>query len=721
MAMAAPRVSFKVTILTLFVVLTVGLSAVVSLMSYRRNSEATLHAAERLLEQEGDRIVTTTEQLIEPLFSVTNSAVLLPGVDAAAGPRGEQLLAPVMFSALERYPQMTALYIGNGRGDFYRIAALNAVRGNARAWLQAPPQAVFAVQTIASERGRRIEHWRFVDAERRELAATVDPDESYDPRKRPWYVAAQNAKTAIVTDYYMFASVPQIGLTVARSAGDAQATVFGADLTLTSISRALARVRASQLAEASNAEIAVFNLDGGLLAHSDHAAYERLLSASDTPRIPGVSEVGGGVMARILARAPYATPARLRVTGADGAQWLAHVTKLRAAFGDKSYVALAVPVNDLLGPLARSARDTLLISLGVVLAFLPLVYVAAGALSAPLRRLTGEIAALQSFDTASLPPVRSAIAEIQDLGAALASAKHMLAAFGKYVPKNLVQQLFGSGEVPQLGGERRSLTVFFSDVRDFTRISEEVRPERLMEFTSEYLEGLVSVILEQRGTVDKFVGDQIMAYWNAPTPNPSHATDGCLAVLRCRDWSNAQNERWASEGTPILYTRFALHLGDAIVGNVGSSDRMDYTVVGAAINLGSRIEGLNKVYGTQVLITRAVADSIDGHFVRRPIDRVLPKGAVHPLDVFELKGVLPGHAAPDLAVDLHTVALCEVWTRFYQRYLSRDWSAAAEALAQFIARFGEDTLTGIYAERIARFKADPPPADWDGVIRYNTK
>ena len=138
MAMAAPRVSFKVTILALFVVLTVGLSAVVSLMSYRRNSEATLHAAERLLEQEGERIVATTEQLIEPLFSVTNSAVLLPGIDATAGAHGEHLLAPVMFSALERYPQMTALYIGNGRGDFYRIAALNAVRGNARAWLQAP-------------------------------------------------------------------------------------------------------------------------------------------------------------------------------------------------------------------------------------------------------------------------------------------------------------------------------------------------------------------------------------------------------------------------------------------------------------------------------------------------------------------------------------------------------------------------------------------------------
>jgi adenylate cyclase len=148
---------------------------------------------------------------------------------------------------------------------------------------------------------------------------------------------------------------------------------------------------------------------------------------------------------------------------------------------------------------------------------------------------------------------------------------------------------------------------------------------------------------------------------------------------------------------------------------------MDYTVVGAAINLGSRIEGLNKVYGTQVLITRPVADGIDGHFVRRPVDRVLPKGAIHPLDVFELKGVLPGHDHPDLAVDLRTVALCEAWTRFYQRYLNQDWSVASDALADFTARFGEDTLTMIYAERIASFKANAPAADWDGVTRYSTK
>jgi len=369
-------------------------------------------------------------------------------------------------------------------------------------------------------------------------------------------------------------------------------------------------------------------------------------------------------------------------------------------------------VSDVLGPLARSAQETLLVSALVVLGFLPLVYLAAGAVSAPLLRVTREVSNLQKFDLAAGPPVRSAIAEIQDLAGALARAKIMLNAFAKYVPKNLVRQIVGGGVEPRLGGERRPVTVFFSDVKDFTTISEQVSPERLMEFTSEYLDGLVKIVLEHHGTVDKFVGDQIMAFWNAPAPNPNHAADACRTVLACRDWSNAQNERWAREGTPILYTRFALHLGDAIVGNVGSSDRMDYTVVGASINLGSRIEGLNKVYGTQVLITQPVVDAVGDAFVYRPVDRVLPKGAVYPLDVYELIG---------RDVDLAARARCAAWREVYALYARRDFAATSSALAQFCERHGNDALATLYEERLRRFQVEPPPADWDGVIRYTQK
>src|SRR5204863_6209261 len=137
----------------------------------------------------------------------------------------------------------------------------------------------------------------------------------------------------------------------------------------------------------------------------------------------------------------FGGPQDVRISTADGAEWLTHLAPISGSFGEGIYLALAIPVDDILGPLARSARQTLLVSILVVLAFFPLVYFAAGAVSAPLRRLTGEIEGLKNLDVGPMPPVSSMIAEIQDLGVALASAKSMLGAFGKYVPKNLVRQI----------------------------------------------------------------------------------------------------------------------------------------------------------------------------------------------------------------------------------------------------------------------------------------
>lgn len=714
------RLSFKITILVLFALLTTGLSAAVLYVNYVRNSESTILAADNLLEQVAARVFAASGQIIEPLAALTDTIARLPGIDAVPAPgKADRLISAILIRTLERNPQMTSGYLANGAGEFYRIAALSGDHQAARAFLKAPQRSSYAVQSIVKGRdGRRHERWLFLDSGKNVVGSRREMDTSYDPRTRPWYLAARAASRGIVTDYYAFASVPSVGLTVARKRGDARGHVFAMDVTLASMSKYLGEVRANQLGTLRDAEIALFHRDGRVLAHSDDLAYERALDSGGERRVPRIGEVGSAALAEVLAQFGRDGATRLRVKDRNGVQWLAQVARLPPSFGEDTYVTVVVPLEEFLGPLAKAARETLLVSILLVLGFLPIVYFTANAVSAPLGRVTREIEKIRSLDLAPGAPVRSVIAEIQDLGHALANARFMLAAFGKYVPKNLVRQIVDSETAPKLGGERRPLSVFFSDVKDFTTLSEQLPPERLMEFTSTYLEGLVEIILANQGTVDKFVGDQVMAYWNAPTPNPNHARDACLAILRCRDWSNARNAAWERDGHPILYTRFALHLGDAIVGNVGSSDRMDYTVVGATINLGSRIEGLNKIYGTQVLITHPVVEAIDATFVHRPVDRVLPKGAVHPLDVYELVGA---QDATDLRVEARIVERCIAWRAFYEIYTRRDWAAAVAALAGFRAHHGEDSLTALYEERLRRFQAEPPPADWDGVIRYAQK
>jgi adenylate cyclase len=215
--------------------------------------------------------------------------------------------------------------------------------------------------------------------------------------------------------------------------------------------------------------------------------------------------------------------------------------------------------------------------------------------------------------------------------------------FARYVPKRLVQQLVNTGAGLHLGGSRRQVTVLFSDIEGFTNIAERADPEKLMVYTSRYLAALTETIIQHGGTVDKFVGDCIMAIWNAPTDDPDHVQRACAAALACREVSRRMNAEFEREGWPAYATRFGLHTGEAVVGNIGSEDRMSYTVLGSTVNLAARLETLNKDYGTEILVSAAVARHTRGQFSLCRVDRVRPKGFEASVEVFELTGRSASH------------------------------------------------------------------------------
>ena len=182
------------------------------------------------------------------------------------------------------------------------------------------------------------------------------------------------------------------------------------------------------------------------------------------------------------------------------------------------------------------------------------------------------------------------------------------------------------------------MTILFTDIAGFTNISEHADPEKLMLYTSRYLAALTEVIMAHNGTVDKFVGDAVMAIWNAPAEDPDHVAHACSAVLACRDASHSLIQEFEREGWPAYRTRFGLHTGEAVVGNVGSSDRMSYTVLGATVNLAARLEALNKDYGTEILVSEAVRERMADRFAFSPVDTVRPKGFEAEVRVYELTG-----------------------------------------------------------------------------------
>jgi adenylate cyclase len=284
--------------------------------------------------------------------------------------------------------------------------------------------------------------------------------------------------------------------------------------------------------------------------------------------------------------------------------------------------------------------------------------------------------------------------------------KETLGTFGRYVPRELVRRILASGLAPEIGGRRQEITLLFTDIERFSALAETIDPEELMLRTSRYFNEVSRAISAHSGVIDKYIGDAVMALWNAPMDDADHVTHACRAALACRSNLQAFNRTLADQGLPPINTRIGVHTGEAIVGNVGSDERINYTAVGANVNLASRIEGLNKVYGTQILVSEAVVERIGGRFTLRYVDLVKPVGSGIPIRVYELLGEEP--AAGALRLQL------ENWDAAIALWHQNRWQ---EARAAFLAIAGgrADSLADLYAERCRAFLETPPAAQWDGV------
>jgi adenylate cyclase len=300
--------------------------------------------------------------------------------------------------------------------------------------------------------------------------------------------------------------------------------------------------------------------------------------------------------------------------------------------------------------------------------------------------------------------------------------KAALHTFGLYVPKYLVREIVsGTGEA-KIGGERRIVTVMFTDIVGFTTIADGMDAEQLTRLTSEYFEGMTQALMGAGGTIDKYIGDGIMVLWNAPNPYPTHAAGACHAALRCRLVSEQMERGFAQRGWPGLLTRFGVNTGEAVVGNVGSSDRLSYTAIGATVNMAARLEGLNRQYGTQILVSDATRAAAGPAFVFRRVDRVLAKGRQQPTELHELLGLRDTDNAADapLVLDATDIAWAAAWDRIVAAYLDRRFVEALEVLSG-LTRSRNDIMSQLFFERIQTLIARPPPEDWDGVTAYQAK
>ena len=291
----------------------------------------------------------------------------------------------------------------------------------------------------------------------------------------------------------------------------------------------------------------------------------------------------------------------------------------------------------------------------------------------------------------------------------------MRAAFDKYMSSEVVEEIMRNPEAIKLGGEKKEITIFFSDIAGFTTISEKMSPEDLVTLLNRYLSAMTTIIkTTHRGNVNKYLGDGIMALFGAPLDDPKHASLACYAALDCQVELARLREVWKRERLPEIGARIGLNSGPCIVGNMGSEERMEYTVTGDSVNLASRLEGASKYYDTLILIGQRTAELAKNDVEVREIDLLRVKGKKEPVVVFELlarKGQL----------DDKKRRVIDVYVEGLTAYKMRNFSAACTRFSEAVALDPSDGPSRVYLERSTNYRQMPPPAEWDGVYEMTSK
>jgi len=285
--------------------------------------------------------------------------------------------------------------------------------------------------------------------------------------------------------------------------------------------------------------------------------------------------------------------------------------------------------------------------------------------------------------------------------------------FGQYVPPELVDEMSIKMEQINLDGEIREMSVLFSDVRNFTNISENMEPRELTQLINCFLTPITEVIHHQRGTIDKYMGDAVMAFWGAPLEDPQHALHALTAAMDMIQRINELKPEFDAHGWPEIKIGVGINSGEMNVGNKGSEFRVDYTVLGDAVNLGSRLEGLTRIYGVDIIVGENTRHAVP-EFEFRELDRVRVKGKDKPVTIYEPLGLIEN-------IDRSVRMELRHFHLGLKHYRARRWDNAEQELFTLSRADPQRKIYQIYLDRIIQFRKQPPADDWDGSYTHTSK
>jgi len=555
---------------------------------------------------------------------------------------------------------------------------------------------------ISGDRKLRIDQYEFTGNNDIRLKTSRVEDTKYAVADLEWFRAAMQSGDEHWSTLTTHPSGERLAAALAApiDIDQKRAGVLAIIIELTRVSNFL-----SQLTVGKSAGAFILDRDGGVVASPDANADELNALKTDHPlfavAVDAMRHAGS-------AYDPGSGEAFHAQVTRDGRAYQAVLTPI--SFPGWSLVTV-VPESEFLGPVQATIRH-LLIGLAVLIVFAGLLsaWLAQRLIAAPLIKVVGEIRHVERFDLDKVERHPSHLAEIENLSSAIGDMAQGLAAFKKYIPADLVKRLISDGTGARLGGAVRPMSVMFIDLAGFTGMSERLG-DHIIPLLSRYFDAVSARIQEQGGTIDKFIGDAVMAFWGAPAANPDHAVDCCRAALACQ---RAMEEAGlADDRGETVKIRIGVNSGDMLVGNIGSEVRLNYTVIGDAVNIASRLESTNKVYGSTIIIGPETRKAAGDRIVVRELDRLAVYGRAGGLQIYELlamAGELSG--GPD-------------WVKSYEAGLAAwragDFAAAIGAFEQAIGLRAQDAASSLMIERCKQQIANPASEEWDGTTVARTK
>jgi adenylate cyclase len=636
MAVARRDIEKNWSRLSLRLILSIVMVGLVLVVSGSMIGIGYLRARQTAVERVQERMDDFSDRLTARMAAVSNDTttfvnIFATALGAFAAPAAERINDKLTFSreALIRSQTLDGIFVGYEDGSFFHVISLR--EDVWRKALDAPVEATIGIR-IADKRAEGNNAMRvfFLDAAGKKLPSEHVGISNFDPRERPWYTAAKGGKEPVATGPYTTALTGAFAMTISQAHARSGNTVIGADLLLERITGFVTEELLTP-----NSVVFVADASGAPVIHSSPAVMQKIIEATNDKHADAKNK--SDALTRSLSRLLEERDGRVEAVDVEGKTYVVMTAKLGSTLlFAGSTIVMAAPLDELLGPAYDMLFQGLLIAAAVVVLVIVCALVLAGLITRSLNRLTDSAERLRELDFRSETTIASRVREIHTLSGAMNQARDAISTFALYVPRELVRKGIESGEFSRRTAARQQVTAMFSDIYDFTTISEGHSPEAVVTMLSDYFDILNRTVNAHNGTIVQFLGDSIFAMWNAPIPDEFHAENACRAALAIQEALGEFNASQRTRGLPEFRTRFGIHTGAAVVGSVGAIDRLQYTAMGDTINVASRLEGMNKEHGTTILVSRAVYEQCRETIRFKALGEGHAKGRREEIDLFEV-------------------------------------------------------------------------------------